>query len=316
MLDYPTTYQKMREFVVSIEAQEIKIAARKKGPPVDLLIDAASLEYYGVEFLDRVNTPLGMATVIGVGTEGDSSDKQLWFLLDSDLAVNKGISYWRMLQDPQSEYAKQFSILPNDVMMPLSFYQLLANIFSANQIQYWMKNYQLTFHQAYIFQEHISLRERFLCCHALIKQATLLPELWLHIVSYLAPPNISTKKFTDLFEQYVSGRYRKFFFDPLEKRSLALSHSMKQIDDQLGMINRQLTAWSVFFSNSKRKQLSDEIHHLLNEEMQLETEKNKIDCVLFSNPNELELEDALKTLENEDFYKSDIEPKMRRLQIG
>lgn len=79
----PITLQKIKKFFQESQIISCEIRA-KNGEKKNICVDPASLEKYGLSFLDRVKTPLGAATVIG------EADDFLWFLLDND----QGISYW------------------------------------------------------------------------------------------------------------------------------------------------------------------------------------------------------------------------------
>src|SRR3990167_4054118 len=232
-------YQQLREIAKLTKTKQITIRSFIDSI-VCLDIDDASLEPFGVKFLDRFDTIKGKATVIGIGKNSEyDTNKKLWFLADTENSV--GVKFWGCIKNRSSftnnEYNLPFTQLldPAEYQSPVPPLLLTNEVIEAyhRKLNYWVTNYQLTLEQADIIQESVPLREWFLYFYELINKNILTLDLFLYIASYLAPSNTSTNDLATLFKHYVPGRYQRFFFEPLEKKSLELSKSIEKIDTAL-----------------------------------------------------------------------------------
>ena len=238
MLDRHPTYKEMQEILALLKIKKIEMRSRN-GDLVCLCIDTSVFERFGVKFLDRVSTPQGNGTVIGIGdlVIRPYGRENLWFLLDEDVINNKGInnkgiSYWNSITYPQNLVAHQISLLTVDdkrMQQPIDpcFLEVYKNCVY-KKYSYWIYNYQLNEKQAQAIQAMV-LRTWFLYAHELVDKNILPLEIFIHIASYLTAPTLPTHELTDLFQKYVSGRYQRFFNDRLKKKSDQSSDFMNNI---------------------------------------------------------------------------------------
>ena len=316
MLNYHPTYNEVQKIVALGKIKEIEICSRDNNT-VCLCIDAHVFERFGIKFLDRVSTPKGNGTVIGIGELANKITPQrpygqenLWFQLDMDTAQNKGVSYWEGTYCREDLLTRKISLLIDEEIMqqPINpcLLHALQNIL---KYSYWIINYHLNKEQAQAIQDMV-LRTWFLYAHEFVDKNILPPEIIIHIASYLTAPTLPTHELTDLFEKYVSGRYQRFLSDALKKRSEQLSNNIKNIDAQLGEL-KSLFSYVNFFCNP----INDKICHLLGQKKILEKNKNQIDHVVSYNDQAQLFIHSLKKLEKDAFYDQEIEPRIKKFRM-
>jgi len=113
----------------------------RNGRVVFLYLSSTATSKYNVQPYQRVNTPSGPGTVIGV----DQEHGHLWFQLDKDL--KEGLSFWDDVKDYDTLLCKGIfpmnqSVLVNSIPLPKASELMLASISDTQEREMMMKAIQ------------------------------------------------------------------------------------------------------------------------------------------------------------------------------